>query len=354
MRLTGENTVDIYDAAAFIPYFDVHSQGWVAELSSLVAPVQMMPRPTWTCEVAGRVTAEAARATGLATGTPVITGTADAAAEAISAGLTDVGDLMVMYGSSTFFILLTKELLAMKRFWGGRFLSPDTYMVAGGTATAGSLTRWFRDEFGHPEMANERAGGQNAYEALASLASSSPLGARGLLVLPYFSGERTPLHDPYAKGMFFGLTLSHTRSDIYRGILESVGYSIRHNIDALGEEGCRPSRILAVGGGTRNPFWMQIVSNIAGIRQLVPEQQIGASFGDAFLAGVGVGLFSDLKHVSRWVRLKEPVQPDPAAQKVYDDFYRLYLELYTRNAAAMRELSTLAYRDAPTRTTEIR
>ena len=342
LRLTGENTIDVYDAAGFSPFFEADPPRWSTELASLIAPVEMMPRPTWTHEVAGRVTAQAARETGLAAGTPVITGTADAAAEAISAGLTAVGDLMVMYGSSTFFILRTRELLQPRRFWGTRFLAPGTYVVTGGTATAGSLTRWFRDEIGHPETAVEKAGGANAYEALAALAASSPPGARGLVMLPYFSGERTPLNDPEAKGMVFGLSLSHSRADLYRALLESVGYSIRHNIEALAEEGCRPRRIFAVGGGTRNPLWMRIVSDIAGISQFIPEQQIGASYGDAFLAGLGVGLFAGLADAGNWVRLKEPVRPDLLTHVSYEGYYRLYRDLYDRNAESMRRLGALA------------
>jgi xylulokinase len=345
LRLTGESTVDVYDATIFAPFFEPGSRTWSQPLASLVAPVEMMPRPTWTCETAGRVSRSAAAETGLAEGTPVITGTADAAAEAISAGLTDVGDMMVMYGSSTFFILRTAELRQPKGFWGTRFLEEGTYAVAGGTATAGSLTRWFRDVFGQPEMEAERAGGPNAYEALARVGASSPPGARGLVVLPYFSGERTPLHDPDAKGMVFGLTLSHTRADVYRAILESVAYSIRHNIEAMAAEGCRATRILAVGGGTRNAPWMQMVSDIAGITQVIPEQQIGASYGDAFLAGIGVGLFRDTGEVRRWVRPKGTMVPNAAARASYDGLYRVYRELYPRNADAMRTLGELTRRD---------
>ena len=231
------------------------------------------------------------RLTGLAAGTPVITGTADAAAEAISAGLANPGDLMVMYGSSIFFILKTDRLYNSPHFWGTRFLEPDTYAVAGGMSTAGSLTRWFRDNFAAGEVAAESAGGENAYAALAELAAASPPGARGLVALPYFAGERTPIFDPDAKGLLVGLTLSHTRGDVYRALLESVGYGIRHNLDAMRAEGMAPARILAVGGGTLNRAWMQMVSDIAGIEQHIPAQQIGAAYGDAFLAGVGIGMF---------------------------------------------------------------
>ena len=198
LRLTGERTIDVYDASIFGPFFDAETLSWSADIAPFVAPLEMMPRPTWTTEIAGYVSAAASRETGLASGTPVITGTADAAAEAMSAGMTAVGDMMVMYGSSTFFILMTEGLRSPRGFWGSRFLEKDSYVVAGGTATAGSITRWFRDNFAEAEATAEKAGGPSAYAALADLASASPAGARGLLVLPYFSGERTPVNDPAA------------------------------------------------------------------------------------------------------------------------------------------------------------
>ena len=213
--------------------------------------------------------------------------------------------------------------------------------MAGGTATAGSLTRWFRDAFAPTESEAERSGGTNAYEALAALGASSSPGSRGLMALPYFSGERTPLHDPDAKGMIFGLTLNHTRADVYRALLESVGYSIRHNIEAMAAVGCHADRILAVGGGTRNEAWMQMVSDIAGVAQVIPEQQIGASYGDAFLAGVGVGVFSGTKEIRRWVRPKRTISPESSAHAVYNGYYRLYGELYQETAGTMRALGDL-------------
>jgi len=342
LRLTGQAVLDVYDACLFAPFFDPGTRAWSAELAAQLAPAEMMPRPCWTCEVAGRVTPEAARATGLSEGTPVITGTADAAAEAVAAGLSAVGDLMLMYGSSTFFILRTAALRQPPGFWASPFLEPDTFVVAGGTATAGSLSRWFRDNFAPEERAAERAGGANAYEALAALAASSPPGSRGLVVLPYFAGERTPLLDPQARGVAFGLGLGHTRAALYRALLESVGYSIRHNVEALAEQGCRAERILAVGGGTRNLPWMQMVSDIAGISQLLPGEHSGASYGDAFLAGVGIGLFSGTGQSGRWVRPRGTLRPDPAARGLYDGCYRVYRELYRRNADLMRELGRLA------------
>jgi xylulokinase len=341
LRLTGERTIDVYDASIFAPFFDGESLTWSEQISPLVAPAEMMPRITWTSEIAGRITAQAARETGLAEGTPVITGTADAAAEAVSAGLAHPGDMMLMYGSSTFFILSTQTLAAPRRFWGSRFLERDSFVVAGGTSTAGSLTRWFRDTFSPEERAAESRGEGSAYAVLAELAATSPAGAHGLVALPYFSGERTPLSDPDARGMIFGLTLGHTRADIYRALLESVGYAIRHNIEAMAADGCVAKRILAVGGGTQNPVWMQIVSDIAGLEQEIPATLSGASYGDAFLAAIGVGLFSSLRDISRWITGTRRVTPQPDQSLRYEASYRIYRELYERNASLMHEIARL-------------
>lgn len=248
---------------------------------------------------------------------------------------------MLMYGSSLFFIQKTSKLVSTERLWGALFLEPDSYAVAAGMSTSGSLTRWFRDNLAPEEQAGEAAGGPNAYAKLAELAEESPLGARGLVLLPYFSGERTPINDPQARGLVMGLTLSHTRADLYRAILEGVGYGIRHNIDAMRAEGVPPERILAVGGGTQNPLWLQIVSDIAGIEQYVPDQNYGASYGDAFLAGVGIGLFEDTNQATEWVRYRTIVRPDPIAQERYQPYYQIYRDLYLQTAGSMHRLAEL-------------
>ena len=273
----------------------------------------------------------------------MITGTADAAAEAISAGLTEVGDLMVMYGSSTFFILRTAELREPPGFWASPFLEKDSYVVAGGTATAGSLTRWFRDNF-----ARRRARGAARRRGRRLPGPGRPgllfaPGSRGLVVLPYFSGERTPLHDPQARGMVFGLGLGHTRADLYRAMLEAVGYSIRHNLEALEEEGCRARRILAVGGGTRNPAWMQMVSDIAGIAQDIPgaadrRQLRGRLPG----RGRGRAVSGHCRKFDAGSGTGKPCARMLAPARCTTAYYRIYRELYRRNADLMRELGELA------------
>ena len=191
-------------------------------------------------------------------------------------------------------------------------------------------------------MEAEKAGGSNAYGALARLAQDSPLGAKGLIALPYFAGARTPLHDPDARGLVVGLTLGHGRGDVYRALLEAVGYGIRHNIDAMREEGMDSVRILAVGGGTQNLEWMQIVSDIAGIEQHIPVQQIGASYGSALLAGVGAGVFDSIAEAVRWVKTQDAIVPNPENHTMYEPYYRVYRDLYAQTRDSMHTLSRLS------------
>ena len=337
-RLTGEAGIDIYSASGYAPLFDIYGFGWYEDVCRHITTADRLPRACWSCEVVGEVTEQAAKATGLAAGTPVIAGTIDAAAEAISAGVAEFGDMMLMFGSSIFFIMKTAELFRTQHFWSANFLERGAYAFMGGMSTAGSLTTWFRDRFAQAEVEREKSGGENAYAVLAGEAAAASAGANGLIALPYFEGERTPLHDPKAKGVLFGLSLKHTRGQIYRAILESVGFGIRHNVEIMREEGVIPKRLLAVGGGTQNDLWMQLVSDICDVELCIPEQLIGASYGDAFMAGVGAGLFKDLKEINRWVKNKKIVTPDPAAHRKYATNYKIFRTLYDSTKSIMHEL----------------
>jgi len=340
-RLTGQATVDVYTAGSYAPLMDVEKIQWLDQERLGINPRPALPRVLWTCDIAGLVTAQAARETGLAEGTPVIAGTIDAAAEAISTGLSRVGDMMAMFGSSNSLIVRTDQFVRTQKFWGLNWLEPRTYAVVGGMATVGSLTRWFRDNLSPLELQTQQRDGVNAYAALSALLDQSPPGANGLVALPYFEGERTPLYDPDAAGVLFGLRLKHTRADIYRALLESIGFGIRHNMDEMLAEGVSPQRILAVGGGTKNLVWMQIISDIANVSMSIPEQQMGASYGDAFMAGVGVGIFKDLGEINRWVRHNQVIVPRKDLRARYEPLYQVYLDLYRNTSGIMRDLAAI-------------
>ena len=338
-KLTGKAAIDIYSAGGYSPIFDSKTTKYIPELEPYITEVNKLADMFWSHEVVGQVTVAASLETGIPAGTPVVAGTTDASAEALSAGLGNFDDMLIMFGSSNFFVVKTKELIKPKKFWASNFLGPGTYAFLGGMATSGSLTRWFLNQFGQPEIEASVKTGQDPYGLLAELSQKSPPGSNGLVMLPYFEGERTPIQDPKAKGLLFGLSLKHTREDVYRSILESVAFGIRHNLEEMKAEGVFPKRILAVGGGTKNPAWMQIVSNIASIELHIPEQQIGASYGDAFLAGLGVGMFKEYADISKWVKIKEVIKPNNNNRDVYDFNYLIYRDLYTSTNSIMHRIS---------------
>jgi xylulokinase len=210
-------------------------------------------------------------------------------------------------------------------------------------ATAGALARWFRDGFALQELQTERATGVSAYHLLDDAAATVSPGSDGIVVLPYFSGERTPVFDAQARGMILGLTMSHTREHLYRGLLEGVAYGVRHHLDLMTEAGVAPTRLVAVGGGSQSGPWMQIVSDVMGKPLECVEQPIGPALADAFLAGYGIGIFRDFTPLAEgWVRIGRTVRPDAAATATYDRYYRVYRRLYERTADEMHELARLS------------
>lgn len=340
-RLTGAWVIDRHTGAHFNPLVDIAALEWDDRFADAIIETSRLPEFAWATDIAGDVSKEAAEATGLRAGTPVTAGTVDAAAEAVSVGAVNPGDLMVMYGTTMFFVLVTERPYPDERFWSTGFTYPGRYDIAGGMSTTGALTRWFRDQFGAAEMAAEQAGGPNAYAALANEAAAIPAGSEGLVCLPYFSGERTPINDPDARGVYAGLTLGHTRAHLYRASLEGTGYGVRHNVDALREIGAPLDRIVAVGGGAQNRTWLQIVTDISGVEQILPERTIGASYGDAFLAGVATGRIPSMDAISSWVTIAETIRPNPDLADTYGAYYRVYRDLYDNAKAQLHALAAL-------------
>ncbi len=348
LRLTGEFVMDRHTASYYNPLVDVRALEWDPRFAGPIVEAEKLPRLLWSTEVAGGVSPRAAAETGLVAGTPVTAGTIDAAAEAVSVGVVTPGDMMVMYGTTLFFIHVTERPVPDPRMWATGFCLPGLYDIAGGMSTAGALTRWFRDAFAPQEVAAEALGGPNAYAALAAEAEGVPAGAEGLVCLPYFAGERTPINDPDARGVYAGLTLSHTRAHLYRASLEGTAYGVRHNLETMAAMGAPPRRLVAVGGGAKNPLWLQIVSDAAGPPQAVPERTIGASYGDAFLAGLATGLVPDLGVLARdWVRIETTLEPRETARHTYDAYYRIYRHLYDVARDDLHELARLGRGEQP-------
>lgn len=323
LKLTGEKVMDRHTASHYMPLMDIRALEWSERLTGSLVELDRLPRLGWSDELAGVVTPAAEAETGLKAGTPVAVGAVDALSEAISVGVVKSGDLMLMYGSTAFFILVQPAPTPDPRLWTVAGAFPGQYNLAAGMATAGSLTRWFRDVLA-ADLPRE-----TAYGTLFTEAAQVPPGADGLLVLPYFSGERTPLNDPKARGVIFGLTLAHGRQHIYRAVLEGIAYGIRHNLETFQAIGADVKRIVAVGGGTQSATWLQIVSDVTGLAQTVLATTIGASYGDAFLAGLASGRLTRADLAS-WAKPGVMVQPDPNLKPCYDEYYADYRLLYTR------------------------
>ena len=323
-RLTGAYVLDHHSASQYTPLYDWVEQAWHEPWAEEIAGAIELPPLQWPGDAAGTVSADAAAETGLPEGIPVITGTIDAWSEALSVGAQGVGDLMLMYGTTMFLIHTVPEPLTSPALWGTVGARPGTRNVAGGMATSGAITGWLRELFGSP-----------GYGELLDLAAGSGVGANGLLMLPYFAGERTPIMDPDARGVIAGLTLSHTRGDLYRAALEATGYAVRHNIEAIEAAGGDIRRIVAVGGGTQGGLWTQIVSDITGREQEVRAQSIGASYGAALLAAELVASVS----IDAWNPVQETVAPRPEVAEQYEELYALYRDLYPRTADTVHALA---------------
>ncbi|HZU16205.1 MAG TPA: FGGY-family carbohydrate kinase [Candidatus Dormibacteraeota bacterium] len=344
-RLTGAMVLDRHTASYFQPLIDLDRLEWTDRFAADLVDLRLLPRLGWCDEVAGRVTAEAAAATGIPEGTPVTVGAVDALAEAVSVGVVEPGDLMVMYGSTMFFIAVTDRLVPSTVTWTTAGVRAGRWNVAAGMATSGAATAWFRDQ-----LARDLDTDGRAYALLAEEAAASPPGANGLLFLPYLSGERTPLNDPLARGVIAGLRLDHTRADLYRALLEGIALAAAHNLETMRDMGVQVRRAVAVGGGTRNPLWLQLVSDATGLEQEVPRTTLGAAYGDAFLAGIATGLVSGYDALrSGWVRPGRRVRPDPAAVPVSRERFALFRRLYEDSRSVVHELAWRHLEGASTR-----
>lgn len=336
-KLTGGSFIDRYTAAYFTPMYDLQANDWdVPNLGAFCRPEQL-PQCRWTDEIVGRVTPGAARETGLAEGTPVTTGTADAAADAVGVGVSRPGDLLLMFGSSVYMIHVVSRLATAPQVWAGPYLFKDTYMVASGMSTTGTLTRWFRDNLAPETLVAERATGENAYERLMREAEDVPPGSDGLIVLPYFSGERTPINDPKARGVVFGLNLHHTRKHIYNACLEGVGYGIGQHFDIYAKMGLETRRTVAVGGGTKNRKWMQAVCDITA-QELSMGGVFGAAFGDALLAALATGHFSSVEGLDAVLSFGERLKPNLERHRFYSKYKEIYTRLYLNTRDLMHSL----------------
>jgi xylulokinase len=323
-RLTGAYVLDHHSASQCDPLYDLREGRWAEDWAEEVAPGVPLPELVWPSEPVGTVTASAAGETGLPKGIPVVAGTIDAWSEAFSVGVRQPGDLMLMYGSTMFFVHVAEEPVVHPLLWTTQGLERGAQTLAAGMSTAGSLTEWLRS-----------LGGLAEWEELVAEAMAVPAGSRGLLMLPYFAGERTPIYDPLARGVLAGLTLHHGRAEMLRAAYEATAFGARQIFSLFAQSAEPPRRVVAVGGGTRARLWLQIVSDITGVEQQLPTQMVGAAYGDALLAAIGTGL---VPSETDWTSTASSVIPAEESRALYDELFELYGQLYSRTADIVHRL----------------
>lgn len=345
-KLTGRYVIDQFLAkGSFRPLYDMDGTVNTEQCILYCRPDQIAECACST-DIVGYVTSEASEATGLAEGTPVICGTGDSTSEAISVGLVEPGAVFFQYGSSMFYYYCVDRMVgdysspdgngALK---GGKvFTVPGIYCLGDGTNAAGTLTKWVRDTFYQAELEAEARGGTNAYAVMAEEAALIPPGSDGLMILPYLYGERSPIQDPLATGMMFGLKGSHGRKHINRAALEAVGYSTYQHMILFNEMGLPPKSVITAGGGTRNSAWMQIICDMVGMPLHIPEPFQCSSYGDAMLAAVGCGYLKNFHDLRGALPRGKDIQPDDRVHDFYQANYIIYRDLYLNNRDLMHKI----------------
>lgn len=279
-------------------------------------------------EILGHVHASAAAATGLAEGTPVIAGVADHVASAFAAGVSEDGDLLIKFGGAGDVLYASAGALTDRRLFIDHHVIPGRYLLNGCMATSGSLVAWYVDNFCAEDRAAAAATAHSVYAYLDERAKDLPAGSGGLVLLPYFLGEKTPLHDPLARGTLVGLGLHHGREHVFRAVLEAVVYGFRHHVDVLAERGLPVTRVLASDGGAASDLWLQIAADVLGRPVTRVLRHPGSSLGAAFVAGKAIGAFERWDQIAEYVSLDRPIEPRPRQQATYESYYGIYRDLY--------------------------
>jgi xylulokinase len=334
--LTGEAAAEPSDASSTL-LLDIHTGAWSAELCQAAAvDTRLLPALQPSAAVAGRLTALAAEEMGLVPGTPVVTGAADQAAQAVGNGVIgpDMASATVGTGGQLLQPCLQPQTEPSLRLHCFCHAVPGTWYLMAAMLSAGLSLRWLRDTL---EMQ-----GAGAYAALDLEAETAGTGAQGLLFLPYLLGERTPHMDADARGAFVGLRLRHRRGHLARSIMEGVAFALRDGLSIVSGLVPSPATLVASGGGARSGLWRQILADVFGLPLTMVEGEERAVVGAAMLAGIGLGTFADYAQArDACVRYIAAIAPRYDLSEVYDRLYALYRGAYPALSQQMHELSRI-------------
>jgi xylulokinase len=329
-KLTGEFLSDVSDSSG-TSLFDVGKRNWSDEmLAALDLPRAWLPDVTESPVVSARINAEAARATGLLEGTPVVGGGGDQAAQAVGTGIVHEGIVAATVGTSgvVFAQSDSYRVEPQGRLHAFCHAVPGKWHLMGVMLSAAGSFRWYRDALGDQEKHIAAQTGQDVYDILTAQAAQAPAGCEGLLFLPYLTGERTPYPDPNARGVFFGLTVRHRKPHLTRAVLEGVSYGLCDSLGLVRALGVPIAQVRASGGGARSALWRQILADTFDAEIVTVNVTEGAAYGAALLAGVGAGVYRDVEAACQVVKITGSTQPG-ADRVVYADYYPRYRALYS-------------------------
>lgn len=319
MKLTGEMSQD-YSQCYGIHFFHIaelcYNEKLAAEMG--LSP-ELLPKLYGCDEVVGGVTKEAALLTGLKEGTPVVAGGLDAACGTLGAGVYRPGETQEQGGQAGGMSICTDKALAHRALITGTHVVPGLWLLQGGTAGGGGTLKWFRQELGKGL----------SFDELTVEAEKVKPGSDGVIFLPYMAGERSPIWNPDAKGVFYGLSFDKTRGHMIRALLEGVAFSLEHNLRVAAETGAVVDTLNAMGGASNSVLWTQIKADVTGKTIQVPSSDTATTLGAAILAGIGSGVYGTYEEaVKRTIRITRRQEPDAANHAVYQQMMDRYLQLY--------------------------
>lgn len=329
-RMTGEIMIDVSDASG-TGFFDTRRRAWSDELIRIAGlDKAIFPKAVESTELAGRVTAEVAKLTGLPEGLPCYAGGGDAVIQAVGSGLVKPGVLGVVIGTSGNVTMGLDHYEDnpngdLQMFCGNE---PGLYTDFGCTLSAGGSYRWYRDTLCENAVKESAETGENVYNIMGRQAEASVPGANGVVFTPYLAGERCPYPDPNARGSFHGMSLSTTRADMTRAVMEGVTYSLCQLVDIFGSM-TQNEKIYTSGGGAASPLWRQMQADVFNLPvYTMSAASEGGAYGAVLVAGVGAGLWKNLTEAVQVIRPETECLPDAKNQAGYRKSYELYKKLY--------------------------
>lgn len=330
-KLTGEFATEVSDASG-MQLLDVPGRKWSRQvLDALEIDISLLGRVYESPEVTGMISAEAAELTGLSTKTVVVGGAGDNAAAAVGMGVVEDGRAFTTIGTSGVVFAHSDALSIDPKGRVHTFCCavPGAWHVMGVVQAAGLSLRWLRDTLCQAEMQAAADMGVDPYALMSEAIAQSPRGANRLLYLPYLMGERTPHLDPDCRGAFIGLSAIHTRRDMMRAVMEGATYALADSLQILRAMHVTPTEMLACGGGARSALWRQMLSDMFALPVRTAASSEGAALGVAILAGVGAGLYPDVRGACRkMIRYGEATQPDAEASGYYARGHATYQGIY--------------------------